>query len=285
MQETVTGNGNGNGHDAAQDQELLDRLGTKTEHLATLIAEDYQRGLRREDDWSRTPDTKTVRGDFTDWMNLISSGIRPVIYALDEFLDYADLADPNKETLILSLLELARKQLRARGCNSTLVLRGMAVEVKMLTEMHAVAEAGGAVDVLEFAQDGQYGELAYMAPWFDTHELLAHRIRVVQGEMRRIIIRVDNAKRRGAFWDTAPLLRVLNEPDADRSLGGITHLLPYFAVAYIDRVKASAPGRALGHIQAVLAHQLEVQTQQTMAQIGAKVAGREGQQAFLEALT
>ena len=285
MQETVTGNGNGNGHDAAQDQELLDRLGTKTEHLATLIAEDYQRGLRREDDWSRTPDTKTVRGDFTDWMNLISSGIRPVIYALDEFLDYADLADPNKEVLILSLLELARKQLRARGSNTTLVLRGMAVEVKMLTEMHTIAEAGGAVDVLEFVQDGQYGELAYMAPWFEPPESLAKRVQVVQGEMRRIITRVDNAKRRGSFWDTAPLLKVLNEPDADRSLAGITHMLPYFAVAYIDRVKASAPGRALGHIQAVLAHQLEVQTQQTMAQIGAKAAGREGQEAFLEALT
>ena len=285
MQETVTGNGNGNGHDAAQDQELLDRLGTNTEHLATLIAEDYQRGLRREDDWSQTPETKTVRGDFTDWMNLISSGIRPVIYALDEFLDYADLSDPNKETLILSLLELARKQLRARGSNSTLVLRGMAVEVKMLTEMHAIAEAGGAVDVLEFVQDGQYGELAYMAPWFEPPESLAKRIQVVQGEMRRIITRVDNAKRRGSFWDTAPLLKVLNEPDADRSLAGITHMLPYFAVAYIDRVKASAPGRALGHIQAVLAHQLEVQTQQTMAQIGAKAAGREGQQAFLEALS
>ena len=285
MQETVTGNGNSNGHDAAQDQELLDRLGAKTEHLATLIAEDYQRGLRRDNDWSQTPETKTVRGDFTDWMNLISSGIRPVVYALDEFLDYADLLDPNKQTLILSLLELARKQLRARGSNSTLVLRGMAVEVKMLTEMHTIAEAGGAVDVLEFAQDGQYGELAYMAPWFDNPESLAKRILVVQGEMRRIITRVDNAKRRGAFWDSAPLLRVLNEPDADRSLGGITHLLPYFAVAYIDRVKASAPGRALGHIQAVLAHQLEVQTQQTMAQVGAKVAGREGQEAFLEALS
>ena len=285
MQETVTGNGNGNGHDAAQDQELLDRLGTNTEHLATLIAEDYQRGLRRDDDWSRTPDTKTVRGDFTDWMNLISSGIRPVIYALDEFLDYADLADPNKEVLILSLLELARKQLRARGSNTTLVLRGMAVEVKMLTEMHTIAEAGGAVDVLEFVQDGQYGELAYMAPWFEPPESLAKRVQVVQGEMRRIITRVDNAKRRGSFWDTAPLLKVLNEPDADRSLAGITHMLPYFAVAYIDRVKASAPGRALGHIQAVLAHQLEVQTQQTMAQIGAKAAGREGQEAFLEALT
>ena len=285
MQEIVTGNGNGNGHDAAQDQELLDRLGTNTEHLATLIAEDYQRGLRRDDDWSRTPDTKTVRGDFTDWMNLISSGIRPVIYALDEFLDYADLADPNKETLILSLLELARKQLRARGSNSTLVLRGMAVEVKMLTEMHAIAAAGGAVDVAEFVQDGQYGELAYMAPWFEPPESLAKRIQVVQGEMRRIITRVDNAKRRGAFWDSAPLLKVLNELDADRSLGGITHLLPYFAVAYVDRVKASAPGRALGHIQAVLAHQLEVQTQQTMAQVGARAAGREGQQAFLEALT
>ena len=56
-------------------------------------------------------------------------------------------------------------------------------------------------------------------------------------------------------------------------------------MAYIDRVKASAPGQALGRIQAVLAHQLEVQTQQTMAQVGAKAAGREGQQAFLEALT
>ena len=72
---------------------------------------------------------------------------------------------------------------------------------------------------------------------------------------------------------------------AGRRLGGITHLLPYFTVAYIDRVKASAPGQALGRIQAVLAHQLEVQTQQTMAQVGAKAAGREGQQAFLEALT
>ena len=43
MQEIVTNNGNG--HDAAQDQELLERLGAQTEDLAPLIAEDYQRGL------------------------------------------------------------------------------------------------------------------------------------------------------------------------------------------------------------------------------------------------
>ena len=70
------------------------------------------------------------------------------------------------------------------------------------------------MDLLEFVQDGQYGELAYMAPWFEPPESLAKRIEVVQGEMRRIITRVDNAKRRGAFWDSAPLLKVLNEPDA-----------------------------------------------------------------------
>ena len=283
MLDTVTANGSG--PEDPQDQELRDRLGVQTEELAKIIAEDYQKNLRRDDDWSRAPDTKAVKGDFTDWMNLISSGIRPVIYALDEFLDYADLINPNKEVLILSLLELARKQLRARGSNSTLVLQGMAIEVKMLTEMHAIAAGGGEVDVSEFAHEESYGALAFMAPWFDNQESLAWRIEVIKGEMRRIINRVDRAKRRGAFWDSAPLLKVLNEPASDHGLGGITHLLPYFPVAYIDRVKASAPGRALGHIQAVLAHQLEVQTQQTMAAVGARVAGKEGQKAFMEALT
>ena len=283
MLDTVTANGSG--PEDPQDQELRDRLGVQTEELAKIIAEDYQKNLRRDDDWSRAPDTKSVKGDFTDWMNLISSGIRPVIYALDEFLDYADLTNPNKEVLILSLLELGRKQLRARGSNSTLVLKGMAVEVKMLTEMHAIAAGGGEVDVSEFAHEESYGALAFMAPWFDNQESLAWRIEVIKGEMRRIINRVDRAKRRGAFWDSTPLLKVLNEPESDHGLGGITHLLPYFAVAYIDRVKASAPGRALGHIQAVLAHQLEVQTQQTMSAVGARVAGKEGQKAFMDALT
>ena len=267
------------------DQELLDRLGMQTGELAKLIAEDYQRSTGRDDDWTRSPAAaKSVKGDFTDWMNLISSGIRPVIYALDEFLDFADLTE-GRETLILSLLELARKQLRARGSNSTLVLKGMAVELQMLTEMHTAVAGGGVVDVADFSHEERYGELAYMAPWFDSAEGLARRTAVIQGEMRRIIARVDRAKRNGAFWDSAPLLKVLDKPDGERNLGGITHLLPYFAVAYIDRVKASAPGRALGHIQAVLAHQLEIQTQQTMSAVGAKVAGRQGQQAFLEALS
>ena len=164
MLDTVTPNGSG--PEDPQDQELRDRLGVQTEELAKIIAEDYQKNLRRDDDWSRAPDTKSVKGDFTDWMNLISSGIRPVIYALDEFLDYADLINPNKEVLILSLLELARKQLRARGSNSTLVLQGMAIEVKMLTEMHAIAAGGGEVDVSEFAHEESYGALAFMAPWF-----------------------------------------------------------------------------------------------------------------------
>ena len=220
------------------------------------IAQDPNRTW--EDNFNETPFLPGGKSgnQWEDWGQVMTQAIAPPMSCLEDVLLRTPIDDPLDQAEVAILWKLMTEEITCPAGHYNLELRFLRQEIRILSEV--LTETAGVADDTPFDLDPtdwkDYGALFYSLPL--TREECSSRMARIHERMKDLHALIEDAKRKGVFYDICGLIDWFATPPERRTTSTPAHTLAFFGRQLFGVLGIAAQNTAWAHIEAVTSRQI-----------------------------
>lgn len=191
-----------------------------------------------------------------NWRNVMGGAIAPPLETIKDAIYQANLEDPFDAQLVAIYSDLTQEQLSDPSGHYQLELRLIYQQLRLIEEV--LEETDELPDDepmgLNPADWQEHAEVFYSLPL--TRAQCLERRETAQERIRDLHGLIENARRKGVYYDICPLLDWLATPADERSSPSPEPHMPYFGKQLLALLAQSSAGIYWGNAQAVVSRQI-----------------------------